>query len=201
MSRELLVAFLLFAIVTLYTPGPNNVMLMTSGLNFGFARTLPHIFGVSFGFALMVFLVGVGLGAIFRTFPVLYDILKYAGSAYLLYLAWMIARAPVEAPSDDGRSKGRPLTFLEGALFQWINAKGWVIAVGGVTTYAALTTFPYNIMLLASVFGAIGVTSCVAWAALGAGLSRWLRHPRAVRIFNVTMALLLVASLYPVIAG
>ncbi len=197
MSFELLAAFILFAVVMLFTPGPNNIMLMTSGLNFGFARTLPHMLGVSIGFGLMVLLVGIGLGAIFQVFPVLYTILKYAGAAYLLYLAWAIGTS---GKVEVGKRKSRPMTFVEGAAFQWINAKGWIIALGGVTTYAALTSFPLNVILLSTLFAVLGTASSAAWAAFGSALRRVLKDPAHVRIFNVTMAVLLVASLYPVFA-
>jgi threonine/homoserine/homoserine lactone efflux protein len=197
MSLELLSAFIVFAAVMLFTPGPNNVMLMASGVNFGFLRTLPHMLGVSLGFALMVFLVGIGLGSLFQIYPLLYEVLKYASAAYLLYLAWMIATA---APRASDTGKERPLTFLEGALFQWINAKGWVIAIGAVTTYAALTRFPFNVIVLSALFAFLGTLSAATWALCGSGLSRFLRSPRALRVFNVSMALLLVVSLYPVLA-
>lgn len=198
MSYELLSAFILFAVVMLFTPGPNNVMLMTSGLNFGFARTVPHMFGVSIGFSLMVFLVGGGLGAIFQKFPWLYEVLKYAGTVYLLYLAWMIATAK---PRAEAGGRHRPLSFLEGALFQWVNAKGWVIAIGAITTYAAVMRFPLNVILLSAIFAVIGTASSAAWAAFGSSLTHLLKNARAVRIFNIVMALLLVASLYPVVTG
>jgi threonine/homoserine/homoserine lactone efflux protein len=197
MSLELLAAFLLFAVVMLFTPGPNNIMLMTSGLNFGFARTLPHMLGVSLGFGLMVFLVGIGLGAIFKIFPVLYTVLKYAGAAYLLYLAWAIGTS---SKVEEGKKKSRPMTFIEGAAFQWINAKGWIIALGGVTTYATLTSFPLNVIQLSALFALLGTASSATWAAFGSGLRRFLKDPRHVRAFNIVMALLLVASLYPVFA-
>jgi threonine/homoserine/homoserine lactone efflux protein len=197
MSFELLAAFILFAIVMLFTPGPNNIMLMTSGLNFGFVRTLPHMLGVSLGFGLMVLLVGIGLGAIFKIFPVLYTILKYAGAAYLLYLAWAIGTS---GKVEEGKSKSRPMTFIEGAAFQWINAKGWIIALGAITTYAALTSFPLNVILLSALFAVLGTASSAAWAAFGSALRRVLKDRVHVRIFNITMAVLLVASLYPVFA-
>jgi len=197
MSLSLLFAFLLFAVVMLFTPGPNNIMLMTSGLNFGFSRTLPHMLGVSIGFGLMVFLLGIGLGAAFQIYPALYVVLRYAGAAYLLYLAWSIGTSgKVEA----GKKKSRPLTFLEGVAFQWINAKGWIIALGAITTYAALASFPLNVVLLSGAFVLLGTASSATWAAFGSGLRRFLKDPRHVRAFNITMALLLVASLYPVFA-
>jgi threonine/homoserine/homoserine lactone efflux protein len=197
MSIELLAAFLLFAVVMLFTPGPNNIMLMTSGLNFGFARTLPHLLGVSLGFGLMVFLVGIGLGAIFNVYPALYTALKYAAAAYLLYLAWTIGTS---GKVKEGGRRGRPLTFLEGAAFQWVNAKGWIIALGAVTTYAALARFPLNVVFLATSFAVLGTASSATWAVFGASLRHFLAEERHVRAFNVVMALLLVASLIPVFA-
>lgn len=196
MSFDLLAAFIVFAVATLFTPGPNNVMLMTSGLNFGFARTLPHSFGVAMGFGFMVFVVGVGLGAFFAAYPALYTVLKFAGAAYLLYLAWLIANAgPVM--NDEG-PRGRPFSFLQAAAFQWINVKGWVMAIGAVTTYAAIARFPLNVVLIAAIFAGLGLLSSWTWLLFGTGLRRVVRDPSAVRVFNVTMALTLAASLIPV---
>ena len=151
---ELLWALLVFVAVTLFTPGPNNAMLMASGLNFGFRRGLPHLWGVALGFAVMVLAVGVGLGAVFQAYPAMYAALKYVGAAYLLYLAWQIATAG--SPEDRADDRGRPITFLDAAAFQWVNPKGWVMAVGAVSTYAAVAVFPLNVLLMAALFGALG---------------------------------------------
>lgn len=197
-SQQILLAFIVFAIVGLYTPGPNNVMLLASGLNHGLRRTLPHVAGVSFGFAFLVAVVGFGLGAVFDAYPVLQAVLKYAGAAYLVYLAVAIARSgPVQTDGGGGR---KPLTFWEAALFQWINVKGWIIAIGTVTAYAALASYPWNIITMALLLLAMGLSSSVAWTLFGASLQALVRSPRAVRIFNWTMAGLLLASLYPVLA-
>ncbi len=198
MSSELLWALLVFVAVTLFTPGPNNAMLMASGLNFGFRRGLPHLWGVALGFAVMVLAVGVGLGAVFQAYPSVYTALKYAGAAYLLYLAWQIATAgPPEDRADD---RGRPITFLDAAAFQWVNPKGWVMAVGAVSTYAAVAVFPLNVLLMAALFGALGTLSSATWLGFGTGLKTLLKSPRAVRAVNVILALLLVASLWPILA-
>jgi threonine/homoserine/homoserine lactone efflux protein len=197
MQADLLAALVAFCVVTLVTPGPNNVMLMASGLNFGFRRAQPHLWGVSLGFAVMVLTVGLGLGAVFAAWPSAYVVLKYVGAVYLLYLAWLIATAnPVEPGDVDGAS---PITFLQAAAFQWVNPKGWVMAVGAVSAYAAVAAFPYNMMLIAFLFGVLGILSSVAWVVLGQSLRRLLRHARAVRLFNVVMALALVASLWPIL--
>ncbi len=198
MLSELFGALLLFVVVTLITPGPNNTMLMTTGLNFGFRRGLPHLWGVALGFAVMVLAVGLGLGAVFATYPAAYAILKYAGAAYLLYLAWQIATA---GSLDEGReARGRPITFLEAAAFQWLNPKGWVMAVGAVSAYAAVADFPLNVIVMAVLFGSLGILSSATWLGFGTALKRLLTSPRAVRAVNIAMALLLVASLWPILA-
>ena len=198
MSADLLVALAAFCAVTLITPGPNNVMLMTSGLNFGFRRAQPHMWGVTLGFAVMVFAVGLGLGAIFAAYPLIYTVLKYAGAVYLLYLAWAIAMSSPMNPGEAG--VGTPMTFLQAAAFQWVNPKGWVMAVGAVSAYAGVGIFPLNITLIAVLFGVLGVVSSATWVLLGQTLQRLLTNARAVRIFNVAMALALVASLWPVVS-
>ena len=199
MSYDLLAAFVAFAVVTLFTPGPNNVMLMTTGLNFGFARARPHVYGVALGFAVMVLLLGLGLGAVFTAYPVLYTTLKFAGAAYLLYLAFVIATSgPVQ---ETGEAIGRPMTFLQAAAFQWVNPKGWVMAVASVTTYAAILGFPFNVILIALIFAVLGTLSAWTWVIFGTWLRRFLTSAKAVRAFNLVMAALLVASLYPVVAG
>jgi threonine/homoserine/homoserine lactone efflux protein len=197
MSQQLVVAFIVFASVAAFTPGPNNTMLLASGLNFGFRRTIPHMLGVGFGFAVVVLVAGFGLGAIFQAYPLLYAALKYIGAAYLLYLAWLIATSG--AVSAKGEQRGKPLSFFGAALFQWVNVKGLVAAISSVAIYSAVAPYPYNMLLLAVIFGLIGFLSAITWSLFGAGLSRLLSTPSAVRIFNVTMALLLVASLYPVL--
>ena len=195
MSQSLLIAFIVFAAVMYFTPGPNNVMLLSSGLTHGFRRTLPHIAGITFGMAFMVAAVGLGLGTIFIAYPVLQTILKYAGAAYLIYLAAAIAMSG--APSAQDVRRG-PMTFWGAAVFQWINVKGWVMVIGTITAYAAIAGFPWNIVIQTVVTLVIGAFATVAWALFGSALRPILRSPRAVRAFNVIMALLLLASLYPV---
>ena len=195
MSNELFAAFVVFAVATLITPGPNNVMLMTSGVNYGFRRTLPHVLGVDVGFGFMVAVVGVGLGAIFAAVPMLYTVLKFVAVAYLLYLAWKIATAG--AVKEGGT--GRPFSFLQAAAFQWVNPKGWIMAIGAVTTYAAIAAFPFNILLMVVVFVGFGLISSFTWLLFGTGLRRIVTEPKTVRIFNISMAILLAASLVPVL--
>jgi threonine/homoserine/homoserine lactone efflux protein len=196
MSHPLLIAFVAFTAVMWFTPGPNNIMLLSSGLTYGFRRTLPHIAGVTIGVAFMLAAVGLGLGTIFIAYPMLQTILKYAGVAYLTYLAAAIAMSgPVKSGQDVGRG---PMTFWGAAMFQWVNVKGWVMVIGTITAYAAIAVFPWNIVIQIAVGLVIGVVSTVAWALFGSALRPVLSSPRAVRAFNIVMAALLLASLYPV---
>jgi len=196
MSQSLLIAFVMFAVVMFFTPGPNNIMLLSSGLTYGFRRTVPHIAGITIGFAFMVGAVGAGLGTVFIAYPVLQTILKYAGVAYLIYLAAVIAMSePVEPDQENGRG---PMTFWGAAMFQWVNAKGWVMVIGTITAYAAIASFPWNIAIQVALSLVLGAVSCTAWALFGTALRPILTSRKAVRAFNIVMALLLLASLYPV---
>ncbi len=196
MSHSLLFAFVLFATVMFITPGPNNIMLLSSGLTYGFRRTLPHVAGITIGFAFMIGVVGLGLGTIFIAYPVLQTILKYAGVVYLIYLAAAIAMSEPVAPDQDNR-RG-PMTFWGAAMFQWVNAKGWVMVIGTITAYAAIAAYPWNIVIQVGLSLILGAVSCTAWALFGTALRPILTSPRLVRAFNIIMALLLLASLYPV---
>ena len=196
MSQPLFIAFVLFFAVMWLTPGPNNIMLLSSGLTYGFRPTLPHIAGITLGFAFMIGTVGLGLGTIFIAYPVLQTILKYAGVAYLIYLAGAIAMSGPVAPDQDNR-RG-PMTFWGAALFQWVNAKGWVIVISTITAYAAIAVYPWNIAIQVALSLILGAVSCTAWALFGSSLRPILTSPGAVRAFNIAMAALLLASLYPV---
>jgi threonine/homoserine/homoserine lactone efflux protein len=196
MSQSLLIAFVVFAAVMYFTPGPNNVMLLSSVLTYGFRRSVPHMAGITFGMGFMVAAVGLGLGTIFITYPVLQTILKYAGAAYLIYLAAAIAMSGAAASGQDNQ-RG-PMTFWGAVLFQWVNAKGWVMVIGTLTAYAAIASFPWNIVIQTAISLVMGTLATVAWALFGSALRPMLTSPRAVRAFNVVMAVLLLASLYPV---
>jgi|SRR5687767_1716555 threonine/homoserine/homoserine lactone efflux protein len=197
MSQQLTIAYIVFAAVSAFTPGPNNVMLMTSGLNHGFRRSLQHMAGVTLGYSFLIIVFGFGLGAIFTTYPILQTILKYAGAVYLVYLAAVIAMS--RPPDADSAAQGKPMTFLGAALFQWINVKGWVIAIVSVSAYAAIASYPWNMIILALIICVITLGSSLTWVLFGTALQSLVKSPRAVRIFNVTMAILLIASLYPVL--
>lgn len=197
MNAELLAAFATFAFVSSITPGPNNLMLLASGANFGIVRTIPHMLGIGIGFTVMIVLVGVGLMQVFDAVPVSHTILKIVSVVYLLWLAFKIANAG--APQG-GVAKGTPMTFLQAAAFQWVNPKAWTMALTAITIYApdrSLTA----IALVALVFGMINLPSVSTWTLIGQQMQRFLTDTRRLRAFNWTMAALLVASLWPVLAG
>ncbi len=195
MTHEQLLALAAFAFVTSITPGPNNLMLMASGANFGVRRTVPHMLGVALGFVVMAVLVGAGLSQVFAAVPVLYTALKFASVAYLLYLAWKIATSP---PPGEAARAGRPMSFLAAAAFQWVNPKAWTMALTAVTVYAPSQTLA-GIVAVAIVFGVVNLPSVGVWAAMGQGMRRVLTDPARMRAFNVVMAVLLVGSLIPVL--
>lgn len=198
MTTDLLIAFIAFAFVTSVTPGPNNTMLLASGANFGLRRTLPHMLGISLGLMLLVLAVGLGLGQLFEQVPQLYSLLRYVGAAYLLYLAWKIARSG--APDSQSGERGKPFSFLQAAAFQWVNPKAWIMAIGAITTYTPQDDFVVNVLCIAALFALVNCPTMSVWTVAGSLLRKWLSNPRVLRGFNVGMALLLVASLYPILA-
>ncbi|MFN5996415.1 MAG: LysE family translocator [Paracoccaceae bacterium] len=195
MTYDLMIALLGFAFVTSVTPGPNNMMLLASGVNFGFRRTVPHMLGISLGHALMVFLVGMGLAGIFKAWPPALVVLKVASVAYMLWLAWKIAQAG--APGE-GRAAARPFTFLQAAAFQWVNPKAWAMALGAVSAYVTEPSV-WAYASVAVVFACVNLPSVSVWAGMGQAVRRWLEGPGRLRAFNWGMAGLLVLSLWPVV--
>src|ERR1700712_2382076 len=193
---QLFVALVVFGAVMAFTPGPNNIMVLSSGLTYGFRRSLPHIAGIAMGVSFMVASMGLGLGAIFVAWPVLETLLKYAGILYLIYLACLIAMSGPVTPGQDNQ-RG-PMTFWAAVLFQWVNVKGWVMAIGIITAYSAVASFPWNIVIQAALMFVMGGLSSLVWTLFGSSLRSFLTSPKAVRAFNIVMAVLLVASLYPV---
>lgn len=196
-----LVSVFAFAVSMSATPGPNNTMLTASGAAWGLRRSVPHIAGVSVGFPAMLLAVAFGAGAVLRSEPWLQEVLRWLGAAYLLWLAWHIAAAPT---SKEGSSVGnRPLSFGQAALFQWVNPKAWVIAVGGVVTYTtgSGTALLGQAAALSAVFLVTTVACTAGWTLIGVGAARILRSPVALRRFNLVLAGLLVASLLPLLAG
>lgn len=198
MSLETFTAVSIFALVMAFTPGPNNVMLASSGARFGVTRTLPHLMGVTVGFPVMLFLVGLGLASILLASPLLQLAMKTVSCAYLLWLAFQIAM------SSSGISDGagaKPLTFLQAAAFQWINPKAWLMAVGAISAYTAGYggRLYLQVAIITAVTLAVTLASTLTWTAFGAGIRRFLRSSLALRLFNLAMALLLFVSTVPIL--
>jgi threonine/homoserine/homoserine lactone efflux protein len=196
MTYDLVLALSLFALVSSITPGPNNLMLMASGANFGFRRTIPHMLGVGIGFTLMIVLVGIGLVQIFDLYPISHQILKVVSVIYLFWLAWKIANAA--PPEGDVASESTPITFIQAALFQWVNPKAWTMALTAITAYTPNQTLG-SVIWVALVFGIVNLPSVSLWTVLGEQMARFLTSVARLRAFNWLMAALLVASLYPVV--
>jgi threonine/homoserine/homoserine lactone efflux protein len=195
MNDPLLWALIGFALVSSTTPGPNNAMLTASGANFGFRRSLPHMAGITLGFPAMILAIGLGLGTVFQALPWLHVALKYVGAAYLLFLAWKIAGA--------GRAQAGaaavPMTMLQAALFQWVNPKGWIMAVGALATYTDPAGDALNEALrVAAIFFGASILSNATWCGFGVAIGRLLKTERALRLFNWAMAAALAASVIPV---
>ncbi len=215
-SLAWLASALAFALAMAATPGPNNAMVTASGASWGFRRTLPHICGISIGFPVMLLAVALGAGAVLRSRPWVQETMRWIGAAYLLWLAWRIAtaipRTPAAGPDRAGpdragmaREDGRPLSFVQAALFQWVNPKAWVIALGAVVTFTTAGSesvgpgSAWRGALLAAVFLAVILPTTAFWTLVGVGAARVLRTPAALRRFNLAMAALLVASLVPLL--
>lgn len=198
MPADTILAVLIFAFVASATPGPNNVMLLSSGVNFGVARTVPHMAGVTLGFALMIALVGFGVAGLFTAWPEARQVLTVVSVGYLLWLAWKIATAA--PPSGEVKAGARPLTFLQAAGFQWVNPKGWAAALTANALYAPGADLP-SVLMVAGAFLVVSVPSVLIWTVMGRGLRRFLADRRRLRVFNTVMAVTLVATLYPVLFG
>jgi threonine/homoserine/homoserine lactone efflux protein len=191
-TLNLFLALFTFAAIAAWTPGPNNTILLASGINYGFRRTVPMILGVAFGFPFMISVVGLGLGEIFKTYPLLYTTLNYAGSAYMLWLAWKILTSK---PAGEADASSKPLTFVQGALFQWVNPKAWAIAITVVASYTVASAYQASLALVVATFVFMGLTSASAWTVFGSSMRHFLTDPRYYRIVNAVLAASLVASL------
>ncbi len=196
MDIEILTGLAAFSFASSITPGPNNLMLMASGANYGFRRTIPHMLGVGLGFVFMVVMVGVGLVQVFNAVPASHTALKVVSVIYLVYLAWRIATAA--PPADGEQAQGRPFTFLQAAAFQWVNPKAWTMALTSVAIYAPSQSL-LAVGLVAVVFGIINLPCVSAWTLLGRQLRHFLESPSRLKVFNGVMAALLLLSLYPVL--
>ncbi len=196
-SYTMLLSVISFAVATAFTPGPNNLMLLSSGLTFGYKRTLAHIFGVAMGFPVMVLAVGFGIGAVLEYYPMVYKVLKVVGIVYLLWMAWHIANT--QGSMDTERyTKDKPFTFLQAALFQWVNPKAWIMAVTAISSFTTQSEYVlYQVTIVAFVYLVVGVFSTHSWTLGGVLLNGWLKSQRAIRNFNRVMALPIVLSVLP----
>jgi len=194
MSETMLIALATFCFASSITPGPNNMMLLASGANFGFARTLPHLMGITIGFIVMILAMGFGVGSLFTAYPVLYTVLRVVSTAYLLWLAWRIATADSISERD---ASSQPMTFLQAAAFQWVNPKAWAYSLGIITAFVAPDNFAGGLVLASAIAAIVMLPCMVTWTGFGTLLKRVLTQEWRLRAFNVTMAVLLVASIYP----
>lgn len=197
MSETMLIALATFCFASSITPGPNNMMLLASGANFGFARTLPHLFGIVIGFLVMVLAMGFGVGSLFAAYPALYTVLRVVSTAYLLWLAWRIGTADSIHEKD---AAARPMTFLQAVAFQWVNPKAWAYSLGIITAFVAPDNFAMGLLLASLVAATVMLTCMATWTGFGTLIKRVLKQDWSLRAFNVTMALLLVASIYPMMS-
>ena len=198
-TYTMLLSITSFAVATAFTPGPNNLMLLSSGLTFGYKRTLGHILGVVMGFPIMVLAVGLGVGTVLEHYPIVYNVLKVLGLGYLLWMAWHIANTQGSIHTEE-HQHDKPFTFLQAALFQWVNPKAWIMAVTAISSYTTQNAeVYYQVGIIAFIYLAVGVFSTHSWALGGVLLHRWLESQRAIRTFNRMMALLIVVSVVPFI--
>ena len=192
---ETLLPLLGYALVATCTPGPNNLMVLTSGANFGVARTLPHILGISLGFPVLILAVGFGLGFVFDAYPIVHVILKYVSLVYLLWLAWQIVRS--ERP-EEKQTHAHPLTFLQAAAFQWVNPKAWAMIFGAMALFTTEGgNKPLQVGIIAVLFGVLCLPNGIVWALFGRAIAGFLADDRQRFWFNVVMAVLLVLSVLP----
>jgi threonine/homoserine/homoserine lactone efflux protein len=200
MQIDVLLALTVFAFIMAFTPGPNNILLTASGVNFGFARTIPHLLGIDIGFVILLAVFAGGLGLVFAAVPALQIALKIAGALYMLWLAWKVGSARPAADGGSTNMLGKPMTFLQAAAFQWVNPKAVVAALSGVAVYMRPDHAREDFLIVLAVFALATVLSTATWAGFGVALRRFLRDPMHARIFNIVMALLLVATIIPIVS-
>lgn len=191
-------AVLFFAFSTTITPGPNNIMMLSSGVNYGVKASLPHFFGICFGFPLMVLLVGLGFGVVFERVPSLHLWIKLVGVLYLLWLAWKIGSS---TPSRIEGSDAKPFSFLQASLFQWVNGKAWIMASGAVAAFTSVSGQAWwDVLQITAAFLLVSFPCVGLWLCFGALLRSILNQALYQRLFNWTMALLLLLSIAPVLS-
>lgn len=197
MELSLYFSFILYAFVTSITPGPNNLLVLSSGVNFGLKKTIPLVIGICFGFSIMFIVVALGVNQVFIRFPIVIPVLKVCGSLYILYLAYLIAQAG--SIKNDNKIMLKSLGFWKGAIYQWINPKAWIVLMGAVTSYTYNMTEIIEIISIAALYMIVGFPCVLLWAVLGDKLAQFLIIGNRMQIFNRSMGLLLALSLIPIL--
>jgi len=197
-TYAMLISIVSFTMATVMTPGPNNIMMLSSGLTFGYKKTIPHMMGVAIGFPLMVIAVGLGIGVIFQSFPIVYQVLKYLGISYLLWMAYKIAKS-----NDSYENKNqitKPFTFIQAALFQWLNPKAWIMAITSTSSFIVSNENVYiQVLIISFIYFLSGIISTNTWTLGGVFLNKFIKNKKSVKIFNTTMAIFIVLSVIPFI--
>lgn len=189
-------ALFLFALVASATPGPNNMMVLASGVNFGYRRTIPHMLGIAVGFFVLMLCVGAGLGAVLTAYPAVHTALKVVGGLYLLYLAWRIATAGALGGAE---TRAEPMSFFAAAMFQWVNPKGWMMGMSAMAIYTDPNDPVMSVLIISGVFGLITIPSVSVWTGCGTALRGFLSDDRRRRIFNIVMGVLLALCIVPMV--
>ncbi|HIF9182373.1 TPA: LysE family translocator [Photobacterium damselae] len=188
-------SIMLFALSSSITPGPNNIMIMTSGLNFGIRKSLPLLLGISVGFAILTLLVGIGFGEIFNRYPQVIYMIKIIGTTYLLYLAYLIAKS-----KKIDRQQIKNFGFIKGVLFQWVNAKAWIVTIGAISAFTNTEdSYLIQILTITSIFFLLSIPCSITWLFFGSIFQKYTRNATYLRIFNLSMSVLLLISTIPVI--
>ncbi|TYL49468.1 LysE family translocator [Marinomonas sp. IMCC 4694] len=205
MDVSFFIAFAMFSFVMSVTPGPNNIMLLASGAQFGFRRTLPHMIGIGVGMATLISSALLGLGALFILYPPLYLALKWVGGAYLVWLAWKIASAPVSQETihvSEKREESKPMAWWQAALFQFVNPKAWMMAISAVSTFTIEgDLYLQSGLWVLFVFACVNFPTISLWAWLGVSIRRWLTNPKRQRRFNIGMGLATALTLMMIVRG
>ncbi|MBL1421158.1 MAG: LysE family translocator [Alphaproteobacteria bacterium] len=195
---DLIITYSIFVFATSGTPGPNNIMVAASGANFGVRATLPHVFGIRIGLVVMMVLVGLGLGEMFRIYPSIHQVMRYIGIGFMLYLSYRIAVTKRSNPDEVGRNK--PISFLYASLFQWVNPKAWITLISAIVTFIPADGDKLTIMAIMAIMIVVhfivGFPATLAWALFGREIGRLLKSDRAFVIFNYFMAGLLILTIF-----
>lgn len=198
MTIDSILGVAILLIAATWTPGPNNAMLAASGATFGFRRTFPHAMGVALGFPAMLFVVALGLGEVFKHSVLLQELMRYGGAALLLWVAWRIATA--KAPGSPG-SRSKPFTFFQACAFQWVNPKAWAMCIGVVGQFMTGENVVLEAATATLVATLSGLTSATGWALFGSALKRWLNTSSRLKLFNYTMAGLVLLGVLLLLTG